>query len=1326
MPTSYDLTQLDTHSFESMVNFLALRVLGNGVTGFATGADGGRDGYLEGTAPYPTAKNQWSGVWYIQSKYHKPNLSGNPQTWLVRQVTEELKLFSKRGRTIPDVWILATNIEPTAVKDTGSFDKIKKLVKAALPDHVNFDIWGGQKILSFLGKDPDVASYYGHFLTPGHVLSGMYNSINDQHTQVKAIIEHLIVNQFNEQTYTKLEQAGSSSGARPKIHELFVDLPFETARNENDKILKTIVASAACNHKISCWGADLERGRLYGKAWKRSRIFILKGGPGQGKSTVGQFYSQIQRASFILSKGGPHVLPALRETALELKLVAEDLSLWTSVPRIPVLIELKDFATWYGGRAELEPKGILSYLSERIALKTEQKVLTGTVKRAIATDSWFFNFDGLDEVPNDVKDNIADEIIRFSDEVLPSIDADALILCTTRPQGYSGQFEKLDSSTLMLSQLPADIALLCATAVVKFGRTESEGVDAVETLSNAMQSPQVRELMTTPLQSHIMAVVVRDGGRPPEKRWELFENFYKVMKKRESLKNFKDIRINKLLRDDKLLKAIHARLGIALHAKAESSTGAEATLEKSEFEKLSRDTVTMLADANIEDTLSALMEATTERLVFVNTPDNSDYVRFDIRQLQEFFAGEFIYTDVSPVTMRNRMDTICADPHWREVMHFLLSSLVVMGRISELAMAAEVLSSTDNWDGCRFTQIFRRRLSVGAILALRLISEGVLEQDRRVRQTFKNVLVPLYSTLDQSLIGALTSIEHINTKAWLHNCMIDYLFQATEEEQIGAAIVLIRTLSDEPDQHERVSNRILKSSSGYINAILKAQLLERTKHFGNVDPSNITQQWFIEGLIELLDEPNIRIGLNYALVIKLLFQHYNLTVNSPKYLNLSTVKKSILLAFLERNEDNDESLNSRRSRRYRGLEFHYFEHDWRTKSIPMIVAFKISSPESLSPFFQHCASTIAFAQDNNFDNLKHFIKTMQHISGIEELIPNYIKALLPLDPWRNQALKFADELEKLDKKAFSKFVETAKLNGRNIRPTAQMISIHGSFSRTSWDQICRDFPYLGSNLSVHARFHSEFDFEDTEFNESVTKHAFANPETYAAQILHWGGLFEMAGTEAPALRKLFLEVVPKLTVEDINIGAFEMRLSPFQINLTEELDLLPLLASALSGTYNSISSIGRHIEKQMENRTKMDFFTHFGLSISDLEKIFTDESAPELLRQAALSCFLVLGSLTDSIVSDQIFNTGFSDIFSKLLNKSSPKWYGQSLLQFAAKKLQPNDSRSAVLIGELLDFYRDNYSMSLQMQGILANWRERSVAPVSKAGCLQEWLKQED
>lgn len=113
MPESYDLTKLDPNSFEHLVNMLALRVLGGGHTGFGPGADGGRDGYFEGEAPYPGTADRWSGRWYIQSKFHKPHLSNDPQKWLIQQIDDELKEFSKSGssRIWPDNWIVATNID---------------------------------------------------------------------------------------------------------------------------------------------------------------------------------------------------------------------------------------------------------------------------------------------------------------------------------------------------------------------------------------------------------------------------------------------------------------------------------------------------------------------------------------------------------------------------------------------------------------------------------------------------------------------------------------------------------------------------------------------------------------------------------------------------------------------------------------------------------------------------------------------------------------------------------------------------------------------------------------------------------------------------------------------------------------------------------------------------------------------------------------------------------------------------------------------------------------------------------------------------------------
>src|ERR1700704_4495634 len=91
----YDLSRFDPDSFEHLANLLALKVLGSGHTGFGPGADGGRDGYYEGEAPYPSDVDRWSGRWYIQSKFHKSHLSADPQKWLLERIKGELTEFTK-------------------------------------------------------------------------------------------------------------------------------------------------------------------------------------------------------------------------------------------------------------------------------------------------------------------------------------------------------------------------------------------------------------------------------------------------------------------------------------------------------------------------------------------------------------------------------------------------------------------------------------------------------------------------------------------------------------------------------------------------------------------------------------------------------------------------------------------------------------------------------------------------------------------------------------------------------------------------------------------------------------------------------------------------------------------------------------------------------------------------------------------------------------------------------------------------------------------------------------------------------------------------------
>ncbi|MBY5093204.1 hypothetical protein LJU39_09130 [Citrobacter freundii] len=190
MSQPYDLTQLDSNSFEHLVNFLALKVLGNGVTGFASGADGGKDGFLSGRAPYPTSVDNWEGIWYIQSKFHKPHLTADSQKWLIGQVKKEIEQFKLSSkRSIPDNWIIATNIEPSGAPRTGCYDQIIEIAHKHFPD-MKVDIWGGRKILDYLTENPSVAIEYGHFLTPGHIISELYKKLQSPNNQIKDLIEH--------------------------------------------------------------------------------------------------------------------------------------------------------------------------------------------------------------------------------------------------------------------------------------------------------------------------------------------------------------------------------------------------------------------------------------------------------------------------------------------------------------------------------------------------------------------------------------------------------------------------------------------------------------------------------------------------------------------------------------------------------------------------------------------------------------------------------------------------------------------------------------------------------------------------------------------------------------------------------------------------------------------------------------------------------------------------------------------------------------------------------------------------------------------------------
>jgi hypothetical protein len=1303
MAEVYDLNQLDPTNFEHLVNVLALNVLGLGHTGFGPGSDGGRDGYFEGEAPYPSDSERWRGVWYIQSKFHKPHLSTNPQKWLLDRIEEEIADFAKPGsrRQWPNNWIIATNIDPSGSPMTGAFDKARIMVQKANGKLKNrFHIWGGSKIDGLLTLYPNIARDYLQHITPGHVIAALLEGRAD----ASAILRHLLIRQFEAQQFTRLEQAGSANDARPGIHRLFIDLPFRAEGYTVDGTVSFYLA------KASAWCQKLDLKQPDTGPWKwwrrhpaRARVWFVRGGPGQGKSTLGQYFCQIQRACFILGDSTFQILQRQRNLAHEIKAAAEPAGLWPLSPRIPVSIELKDFAQWFGQRGEGHARGLLTYLAQRIASGVEQDVLAGTLKTLLKTRRWFFLFDGLDEVPHDVKDAVAKEVINLIDDIAVEVNADVVFLCTSRPQGYSGEFSALDGPTIDLIPLSAAQALACAQPLVELSRSEDEAKKALAILTTALQSESVRELMTTPLQAHIMAVVVRDGGRPPERRWQLYSNFYQVIQRREANRDLPDRRLAVLLRQDKLLlKRLHDRLGFILHARAETSQGAQTNLKRAEFLELVTTTVQSMKDEQIDETVSALMEATTDRLVLVSTPDDGNHVRFDIRPLQEFFAAEFLYESVSADELRARLEIIAGDSHWREVMHFLLSALVENSRHIELVVAVDVLERLNEGDEESSTRLLKRRLCRGAILAAKLLQEGVLEQDKRIRQQFRICLEPITSLVAREATRPLALVNQASSSSWLSNFLADKLIEASFSENVGASRTLILSMPADHPRIQEVRRRLMDAPSDYLSYLIVELAPSRFIDFGEVGPIS---DWFLGVVVEILLGPRW-LQLSHRALRSSIFW---ITAAPEK------VQKHASACGLLENE----------TKLLQAIMFEYRSIYQAAQAAPIgahvdygivkIFHGPVGVWES-AEFFGPMRSEKGFigllmrivnaGRTRNVYEFRGILRDVHEESKLLTVLPQSMMCLVLGGSWGEGSDRVDYLLSLGDDRLFEVMTSNA------LKGSAISIQLEGNFELTKWKQLLEDYPRLAVGLwSGLARERAVLDSE--EVASSIVSLLIENHYLLSGAVGRWGKLLKRRSKEANELRGAILAYARTHLEPGLEDTGWGERLDTFPLRLPEEAALLPHLVNRIVGL-TSNTQIGQRLKRVGK------LISEFSPKPSDLVKVAEDMELEPSARAGAVIMYLLHPSTVKAGGLEE--DRGISALLSDLWVPGVGTWYPSAVrecLSLLASEEQPIARR---ILGCLLDRARGDLFGSQELEHILDAWREKSHGPVQRSQVERRWL----
>lgn len=302
---------------------------------------------------------------------------------------------------------------------------------------------------------------------------------------------------------------------------------------------------------------------------------VLMGGPGQGKSTISQFLCQIYRAQLLAE----HPAGTDSQVNAALKRVQDVLEA-TQLPTIgakrwPISIKLTDFAD---SLAVGESRSVLEYIANHINARSGHDLRVEQVRRWLRLYPWIVFLDGLDEVPaSSNRTQVIDMIREFLVDVA-SIEADVSLVVTTRPQGYSGEFDGTDFRQLTLAPLAVGKALAYAQKLlaIRVGVDSDRYRQSVARVQRATTDQSTLRLMSSPLQVTILTLLVERQGQAPRDRWRLFSHYYRVIYQREQENGGM---LATLLSDHESdINAVHFRVGYTLQLRSEQAGDTESHL----------------------------------------------------------------------------------------------------------------------------------------------------------------------------------------------------------------------------------------------------------------------------------------------------------------------------------------------------------------------------------------------------------------------------------------------------------------------------------------------------------------------------------------------------------------------------------------------------------------------------------------------------------------------------------------------------------------------------------------------------------------------------
>lgn len=559
----------------------------------------------------------------------KWSVTGNekdPVAWLAAEINSEsdkIKRFAREGTL---KYILVTNVPSTGKDKTGTFDKLNtKLDEYSNLFGLDMSCIWREALNPLVDSAPSETKWaYADMLAGWDLIRYLVNEQASaaRDSGLRELLRKVAAAQWDEDERIKFSQVELD---REHLSDLFVDVPADQIRVPGR-------AGSPTSGSTSLGGAA---SYILGRS--PYPFTLVRGAPGQGKSTLTQFVCQAFRVAF---------LPEQTTSACGLPKIEE--------PRFPIRFDLGDYAAWIDGydvfdksdaiqakKGKRRPTAhatIESFLAELMTHASGRDPVTQTeVQDLFERVPSLIVLDGLDEVGNVTdRQRVVREIDLFCARG-KSYAVEPRVIVTTRPNSAglpepsSDTFELISLSLLRAGLRDQYLRKWCTVHNVRGNQSRTLRRNFTE----KTREPYIGELAGNPMQLTILLYLLRQhGDATPSQRTELYDAYMNLLLAREANKHPESVRKH---RAD--LMEIVPFLGWYLQSRAEEDGHSgrmvydEVAAAMKHFQR---------TYGKHEDVVDELFEAATDRLWAMTSKIEGTF-EFEVLSLREYFAARYLY-----------------------------------------------------------------------------------------------------------------------------------------------------------------------------------------------------------------------------------------------------------------------------------------------------------------------------------------------------------------------------------------------------------------------------------------------------------------------------------------------------------------------------------------------------------------------------------------------------------------------------------------------------------------------------------------------------------